>query len=264
MLLYPYGPGVNLINHHHTNPNVYIRWSTNELNQLHHHAWLDLSYNEFWDVVTPGSLVLEVIALRNIDVGEELLLDYGIEWDNAWKEHVKQWKPPNNNNNQSKPYIYPADIDETLPLRTVNELKKLPYPNHLTTICMTPDWHRKNENHTTWYDITADTDTSSEWFELMTYCHILERIHVVESDDYIYTVSLIFTYNDNKKLISYYNESIPLDKQYIDYQVPRHAIRFIEKPYHDDEHLLSAFRHPIQLPSSLTPISWQTNKTSTN
>jgi SET domain len=76
MLLFPYGQGVNLINHSYRQPNVEWRWST-KTNHMHHSQWFDLSHDEFWNMVSPGSLILEVVALRDIGEGEELFINYG-------------------------------------------------------------------------------------------------------------------------------------------------------------------------------------------
>ena len=46
------------------------------------------SFTEVVDgTYTPNDIVL--VALRDIDEGEELLLDYGEEWENAWEEYVE-------------------------------------------------------------------------------------------------------------------------------------------------------------------------------
>jgi hypothetical protein len=90
----------------------------------------------------------------------------------------------------------------------------------------------------------------------MTYCHIIERNYDVTSGDYLYTVSVEFDWSkDTTELAKVINKR-PKEDQYIDYQVPRRAIRFVEKPYQDDEHLVNAFRHPLELPTIITPTSW--------
>jgi hypothetical protein len=138
-------------------------------------------------------------------------------------------------------------MDETEVLRTVKEQKTNPYPTNLVTMCSTPDWERRDKNQILWSE-----PTDYEWSETMTYCHILDR-EKGSNGDYVYTVSLVFS-SDTKDLA--YNESIPLKDQFIDRGVPRRAIRFVEVPYQDDEHLPGAFRHPIELPSHLTPSAW--------
>jgi hypothetical protein len=98
VLLLPYAPGVNYINSHHR--------------QHHHHDprqanaildWSRSKYNTGRDVLSSiptseaiyhrGSshnrLLVDYIALRDIQVGEEVLLDYGPDWQVAWDQHVE-------------------------------------------------------------------------------------------------------------------------------------------------------------------------------
>ena len=249
MIFYPYGPVFNLINHPDTasstpaseRANVHLRWSPSNMN---HNNWLDLSYDEFWKVTTPGGLILEVVASRDIAKGEEILLDYGKDWEEAWKAHALAWTPPKH----ADQYVYPAEMDETVPLRTVKEQKEHPYPPNLITMCSTPDFDREQARHVEW-----EESDDWHWWEAMVFCHILER-RMGPNGNYVYTVSLIF---DNDPHHLDYDESVPLEKQYLDLNVPRRAIRFLEKPYMDDEHLKGVFRHPISFPDDLVPDAWR-------
>jgi len=248
MLIFPYGQGVNLINHPptHAKPNVYLRWSNHP---LHHASWLDLDLDAFWKVAKPGGLILEVVALRDIAQGEELYLDYGPEWEDAWQRHVSSWTPPEG----SHEYVYPAYMDETEPLRTIEEQKTNPYPSNLITMCSTPDWSsRRGHRNITWYD-----PQEWSWWEGLTYCHILERELNRKTGDFVYTVQLMFSGSHNPSKLTF-DEKMPRSSMYIDEMVPRRAIRFVEKPYEDDEHLPGVFRHPIKLPEELVPGAWKT------
>jgi hypothetical protein len=84
----------------------------------------------------------------------------------------------------------------------------------------------------------------------MTYCHILER-QTGRNGDPVYTVSLLFRSSNLE-----FDPDKPVNDLYIDAYVPRRAIRFVEKPYMDDEHLPSAFRHPLEFPADLVPDTW--------
>ena len=53
-------------------------------------------------------------------------MDYGPEWEEAWNEHVRTWKPP-----LGSDYVYPRDMDLTEPFRTEKEQEKEPYPENL-------------------------------------------------------------------------------------------------------------------------------------
>jgi hypothetical protein len=249
MLFYPYGPGVNLINHSSKHANVRLQWSENP---LHEHDLLDLGRDEFLTKVIPGHIVLEVVALRELVAGEELFLDYGPEWEAAWEEHVANWEPLPN----AQLHVYPEDMDDTATLRTVKEQETDPYPNNLITMCMTSNGGRgrSKKRHMEW------SEPNHSWAHTMVFCHILDR-QIGKADNEEYTVSLHFFDENVDELMNEknagYDPSVPLEELYIDTKVPRRAIRWIEKPYMDDEHLKNAFRHPIVLPDELVPDSWK-------
>lgn len=83
----------------------------------------------------------------------------------------------------------------------------------------------------------------------MSFCHILERKVDKVKGDFVYTVEITFGYEP-------YNPDTPDKDRWVDKKVPRRAIRFMEIPYMDDEHLSNAFRHPIGLPDHLFPQQW--------
>jgi len=231
ILLFPYGQGINLINHASRNKtNVGLRWSTS---RLHHGDWLDLSMAELLDLARPGSLILEIFALRDISQGEELFLDYGPKWEAAWEQHLNDWHPVSD----AEHYVYPADMDRTQPFRTIKELKENPYPKNLLTACFGNKDKVRRGKVNIW---TAPTF----WPKGLTYCNILKREKDGKTGSYLYDVSLSF------------GNSQKIDKKYIVKKVPHYAIMFIDKPYHSDMHLRNAFRHPIGLPEELTPKHW--------
>ena len=120
MIVYPYGPGVNLINHS-KKPNVAWQWSNKK---MHRGELLEKSTEEFWKKGWPGALILEVVALRPLVAGEELYLDYGDKWQAAWDAHVQSWTPPDD----AQEYKYPEEMEDTATLRTVKEQRIDPYP----------------------------------------------------------------------------------------------------------------------------------------
>jgi hypothetical protein len=96
----------------------------------------------------------------------------------------------------------------------------------------------------------GDQQPDWDWWRSMTFCHILER-KSGRNGDPVYTVSLLFRSTGLE-----FDPAKPYDELYIDTDVPRRAIRFVEKPYMDDEHLPGAFRHPMEFPADLVPEAW--------
>jgi hypothetical protein len=62
MIFFPYGAGVNLINHL-KQPNAFLRWSPHP---FHRQELFDMDHEQFWKEVHPGSLILEVVASRKL------------------------------------------------------------------------------------------------------------------------------------------------------------------------------------------------------
>jgi len=82
LLLLPYGPFVNHINHDSKNPNAYVRWAKN------HEDTQALLQKHPIDVVNSTSkLLMEFVALRDIQKDERITIDYGKQWEDAWNQH---------------------------------------------------------------------------------------------------------------------------------------------------------------------------------
>eukprot|EP00536_Pseudo-nitzschia_multiseries_P016873 jgi/Psemu1/328368/estExt_fgenesh1_pg.C_12720001 len=244
LLLYPYGPGVGLINHANKTSgkiNAVLQWSEHHMN--HGKQWLDSSFSldQFWKMQYPGSLILDVVALRDIWEGEEIFIDYGTEWEAAWDEHVKNWKP-----SRTDDYVYPFDEmarhnDPVKPYRTLSEQKNNPYAHNLMTVCNTRNWSRSRKERQKWR-------LGRCWPEEVDECIILDRKYDESMKTYLYEVQL------------WPNEGETQDgktPKYIDYDVPHSAIRFVDKPFLSDQHIPTAFRHPIGFPEELTPPFWK-------
>lgn len=248
MAFVPYGEGVNFINHS-SKPNVGLRWSTNK---FHQGSLLSVSETEFWKEAWPGALILEVYTLRFIRQGEELVMDYGSGWEQAWKEHVKRWRKKSEDE-----YVYPSELDETEVLRTVKEQETMPYPFNLGTACFNP-----------LVDEMSDAEPfESEWRipegvpedeDYNCWCHILDKDYNRKEEEVLYTVSL--QCHDRSKY-HMYDSSVPKSTQQILSKVPRHAIRWENRPYQSDQFLEDSFRHSIEFPDVLFPKQWKSDST---
>ena len=49
---------------------------------------------EYFESIGHAGLMFEFVALRDIQEGEEILINYGQEWQDAWDAHVAKWMPP--------------------------------------------------------------------------------------------------------------------------------------------------------------------------
>ncbi|KAL7554351.1 hypothetical protein ACHAWF_017807, partial [Thalassiosira exigua] len=274
VLLFPYSSNVAYINHDVAKYNAELRWATNTP-WFHHEDWLNKSV-EFLEHQGSSGLMLEFIALRDIQPGEEVLINYGDEWQKAWDEHVKNWKPiaPESDFNNltlwtevkkntygGKEGYYRAETlnkDMKSPLRTMYEQEKNPLPYSVAIQCIA------NVNHDAQY-LFAPRSTPyfyREWRQHMHYqeCQITER-YLKEDDmedseteedshNWMYTVTIVA-----EKNLPWMEESITENHRI--YDVPRNAIEYKDVPYTSDIFLKNAFRHEMHLPDEVFPIAWR-------
>ena len=90
LLLYPTAPTVGFINHANTpkQVNAKLVWSNHPANQAK--SWFDVDPMELVDEDHAYlGLLMDIVATQEIQPGDEILLDYGKEWEAAWNEHTK-------------------------------------------------------------------------------------------------------------------------------------------------------------------------------
>ena len=276
LLLFPYSSNVVYINHHSSDYNAKLQW-TNDFSFYHHKEWLAKPVDFLEDQWTAG-LMLEFVATRDIQPGEEVFIDYGEEWQNAWDEHVKKWKPISKESDfnnltwwtEKKETINgdaakASDLnrDQDHPFKTLEEQTADPYPHNLEIRCYA------NTNHDTAYLFTPQTEpvikrpfddhkdfSEGEEEPLIVKCNITGRYeNDLFTDDgdkgthkYLYEIEI-----KTKKSVG---EETPFLEHHIITDVPWNAIRFYEKPYTSDVFLKHAFRHEMKLPDEIFPKAW--------
>ena len=246
MLLFPYGSGVHYINHSPT-PNVKIQWSQDGTIGMNE-TWLQFAPEDF-DFDYGTHLAINYIALRDIAEGEELFMDYGPEWSQAWKKHVELWNPPSVT-------TIAADWNDlensnNLQIRTTDDQESNPYPQTIELRChvnlIDPDWQIINMG---WERYISSEDEYAYVYGLP--CHILER-----SSENLYKVKLI---SDDDLLFKALGDDFKPNAQRS--EVPREAIFFLDATYESDLYLPNTFRHTIGIPNDMVPDIWKTKNES--
>ena len=240
MILTSSGTSFHWINHNQTLANVQLRWASPERSQ-HKPSILEKTVKEITEEVKSASLAMELVALRDIKAGEEIFLDYGDEWQRAWEDHVREWKPPAS----AASYVSAYEMNRDFPyhlFRTESEQDKEPYPSNLML-----KFHKKfqaEKDRTKFLEDHPDpvTEYDSGWQRAYsTECRVLERKKGAGSR-ILYTIEI---YDDNL-----HSEKVLED-------VPQEAIFFQDRPYTSDQFLDNAFRHDIRIPDELFPEAWK-------
>jgi len=266
VLMFPYHSHVNLINHNSTVPNAELRWSDSK------HTKKRLLETRLEDIPDYGvsGLLLEFIALRDIQPGEEVFINYGREWELAWNDHVAKWEPEEGSESYLSGPIF-QQMNLVSAIRTLEEQEEMPYPENIETACFfdfPDDLDERLEEAQ--YDNTEIMyeweDKESIWMHYsLHFCDVLERLEVSiadkplttdESDRHngedLYTVQ-VFNYPHSTSDDDFPDEDFAL----IVTGVPRRAIDFVDAIQSSDQHLKNAFRQSIDIPDSIFPEKWK-------
>lgn len=280
LLLLPVGPMVNFINHDRQRPNAEIRW--HEVRESHetdgklqrrqeyHHPELFDVAGESVALVHGKGLIMDIVATRDIMEGEEILLDYGKEWQGAWDVHKNAFE--NRQQRMSEKDITYKSAEQYKAIhgneefRTLYEQSLDSYPKNLKFHCFyeqhddedqgpedTQDAYKKKLSSTgrgfrrfSWHD--------HEDHPCLRPCQIIERYDSDEDDEPRYTVEM---FRQDNLFVMYYC-SISMDYRLTD--VPHSDIKLLDMPYTPDVHQRWTFRHEIGVPEGFYPEAWMRKK----
>ena len=235
IVLCPYGMNVNYINHNQSLANVRVQWAKDgEMN--HNSSLLNTHPRELYYSDAP-KLWLDFVALRDIEIGEEIFMDYGNVWEEAWQRHVAKW---NKDNYYPTDYVSAYDwnrMNAKAMLRTAAEQEDDPYPDYFMMVCL-PEITNPKYN-----ELLSSAVCEKAWDPsvLGLLCNILDR---EQQPDGSYWYQVLYKNDTDDK----WTES--------DWVV-REAIKFINQPYTNDIFLDDAFRQPIGIPDDAFPDAWR-------
>ena len=241
LLLLPLAPMVNYVNHA-SEPNAFLRWSEHDA-IVNDYATQD---NLIEDVTNHRShlVTLELVALREIKVGDEVTIDYGPEWAEAWADYTSRAS-------MTRPgATWPLKADD---LREVFAKKPFPvgvtdetnvYPEGVVTACFltidsTPDgvphFSEDGEDIYQWMG-NVDSLSGSD----LTFCDLVSRTETPEGS-FNYTV----------------RTRSQEDQYMVIVDVPHRAVTVVDTAYKSDIHHPEAFRFPIGIPDDIWPQHWR-------
>lgn len=181
----------------------------------------------------------DYVALRDIHEDEEITIDYGIQWEEAWNTHLQNWVPPEGYAKFIPPQVLNADF--TSPLRTYDEDKTM-YSEHIDLYCAF-SVESIDEEKDEWDEYELDSDMDHKIYR------ILERKTMKEegkSGYFLYDLDLLVKVEGREKMMLYQVRN-----------VPRMAISFYYGRYHSDMFVQGAFRHEMMIPDDIFPDPWR-------
>ena len=245
LLLCPYGHLTALINHSHQSPNTKIVWSKDTF--MSHPEWRELPL-ESWGGKKTAGLSFDLVALRDIDTDEEILIDYGEEWESAWREHVQNFKV-------DRPLYIPAfELNVMADLKVYTDDEYNYKSDGVFVFC------RRIHILLSGIDIQEATDWEGYEDEPRIIdgiypCRVIKRNH---SNSYMAELVIREQVEDEETELWQTVETF----SHVLFDVPRDGFYFRDAFYSRDIHKHWSFRHDMRLPDEIFPEVWKNRKDS--
>ncbi|KAL7502532.1 hypothetical protein ACHAWX_000507 [Stephanocyclus meneghinianus] len=285
VLLFPYSSTANFINHAGKNANAKLVWadSTSEPMGYHNQQWMNESAENLLEQRRAGLLML-LVATRDIAEGEEVSIDYGPEWEQAWLRHQTHWHSQDLEKtaaefNQSEEHIrtifeesYPPNVGtachyrfrgtqdeedvETKLIFHIDSNSGILEGDNALHVTLDPEvleqFHEKlpliEQHALAWVDHGGRSTMNGEHLRP---CTVLARHpNFNGTTDDMYTVRM---YNSGSL------DVIPPHVELYVRNIPRRAIVFVDRAGMSDQHQSGAFRQEIGFPDAdaMWPNGWK-------
>lgn len=236
MIFFPSSPVVPFVNHADKKPNAKLAWSNHA---SHQKMWLSMSPEELLKEENMYlGLLMELVALRDIEPGEEILIDYGKEWKQAFAKHTESWNAG----------LADGSIPSKWPLRAadMNEMyRDQPFSTDMST-------YPENVQLKAFLQLSESTAAGTVedprfWVDAESetaYVHEnLFDVNVLsyDKDEHMYTLQW-FRGPTNSAVVT---------------KVPHSALVFVDKPGTSDHFVQAGFRHHIGIPDDIFPQAWR-------
>lgn len=259
-------------------PNAKLRWSTrNEKNNLLLQRPLEDLKKEPY-----SAIALDIVATRDIEVDEEVFIDYGIKWEEAWKMHLQNWQSPCSKDggvaSHSSRAIRLMNDDKSNP-------KYYPWSKDRFTVCGV-NWNavkvkdvifviHENETITPYLNALVQEQRAGKAYQVglanITWHHpgfqyarlaaVNRRLPCVIIGDNgrneekpTLQVAILGPKWRGGGVAHFISTPRPM-KIVSDYPVK--DIEFMNRPFKSDMHWKGAFRHPINIPDDIFPPQWK-------
>jgi hypothetical protein len=244
---------VVLINHNSKKPNAKLRWVMSSENVVG--SFEDYLIGSLDELVPNNALesfntrlMLEYVATRDIKPGEEVFLDYGEEWEEAYRRHLEasalraedDFLPASVLNRERRPLVLSQELGTN---HYTYECRLYPYVKEYTAgAVISKEEFTSNKN----IDPSEWPAKEKAWYRENGFiswypCRVVE----VDNETLKYSIQLYAKPISQQRMF----------RQYIN--CPRGIIRFADRAYVSDQHLRWSFRHYIPVPDSLFPLRWR-------
>ena len=241
-------------------PNAKVQWASSW--DKTNGEWLKMSFDDLRSQESRG-LSMEIVAIRDISVGDEVFIDYGREWEAAWEQHVRNWKVPERPRRFMTAAEANANSKEALKEFLTHDLRKSTDHPNLYSACFfsyssMQYVHITTEKHKDWWMNLSDDEI------LETYAsdgRKLLRDYKSHKDDSHWRCHVIYPDGEDSYTVRIVMRRSHVPVFFVNY--PRESIHFFHEKHGSDQHLTSAFRHHIEIPDEMFPHEWRNRRNET-
>jgi hypothetical protein len=242
LVLFPTSSYFGFINHGSKHEaNAEIRWSSLP---YHKSEWLNSTLD---DIKGHGNtrLLLDIVAIKDIARGDEILLYYGEAWERKWEQHIAKWKSSSKNFTDILGVPTTADFnsiqkDEVIMTVAEREEDEEPLPENIMTRC---GFALPGDN------VAPDEDGKIKGYDTKdpkyVPCEILEAEPNAGTDRYTYRAKVEYTSSTGE--VTLYS---------VKYDSGQNFMQYVDKPYTRDYYRKGAFRKSIGLSDGMFPSHW--------
>jgi len=201
-------------------------------------------------------LVMDVVALRDIGADEEIVIDYGSDWQREFEAHQARWPRQDPLYTDAETFMQTRDKDTWI--RTQTEQARNPYPRNLELFCFYSIEAIYEQDDKGPEDVIVVMWQDDDVNNCFRPCRIMERTKGINATtgETLTTYTVELSVEHNTRVLPECN----MMKDTIVTDVPEDAIRLMNRPYTTDVLLKEAFRHEIGVPDGFFPPSWMRSK----
>lgn len=210
-------------------------------------------------------MVFDVVATREIAVDDEVLIDYGEEWENAWNNHVNTFVSPckgkgkrvhsslavfSMNQDKFNNQFHKWSKDHFTVCQEKGELKKS------TAIWIYLE-EKQRKVSLNGHEFSVDSSFQDiRWDD--------EGFTLIQEHTERIPCKIISGSRDTREFVVAYFRSATSSLEGLEIArrlelytgLPEEDIEFVHKPFTSDMHEPKAFRHDIKIPDEIFPIHW--------
>ena len=260
LMLVPMAPMVNYVNHANdpSQINAFLQWAKHD-DIYNDHGLHDLEVERI-RVKNPRHVTMELIAYKDIQIGDEIFISYGDDWASDYAKYKASYNakhPDIDNEKHPLKALELRPLYKNKPFPVNIQEGQTPYPEGVITGCYIesvddlPDGSIKyNAMNQQVVKFVGPATWENFMGQNLNICDLIDRYEYVDGGmtKYNYTVH------------THKNMDVPPTIIEVRH-VPHSAITLIDRPYTSDIHIPRAFRRWMNIEDQRFPQSWRNART---